>query len=197
MTETEVKIHIPDLSDVEAKLQEFGAEMVVPRVFERNVRYENDAQTLTENGIVVRLREDNRVRLTYKSPKNISDGIISREELEVEVSDFAVMDVILGKLGYTPYMIYEKYRTTYEWQNTEIVLDEMPYGNFIEIEGEISDIEVVLSALGMTDKSRIPMSYSGLFDVVCQQLNMNIRDLTFENFEDVSVPASIFSQPKN
>ena len=38
------------------------------RVFERNVRYENDDKSLTDNGIVVRLRQDHRVRLTYKEP---------------------------------------------------------------------------------------------------------------------------------
>jgi len=192
MTEIEVKIHVANLSAVESSLRDKGAELKVPRVYERNVRYENATRTLTEQGIVVRLREDNRVRLTYKSPIGDADGIVSREELEVDVSDFATMDAILDKLGYTPYMVYEKYRTTYEWLDTEIVLDEMPFGNFIEIEGEKNVILAVLSALDLKDEPRISMSYSGLFDVVRQALNLAVRDLTFANFEGVDVPAKLF-----
>jgi len=34
-------------------------------------------------------------------------------------------------------MMYEKYRTTFTIGSLEVVLDELPYGNFVEIEGPI------------------------------------------------------------
>src|SRR5690349_8510496 len=133
-TETEVKLYVPHLELVQIRLERIGAEMTAPRVYERNVRYENAEKSLTPNDIVLRLRHDTRTRLTYKEGGTAENGIVSRTELEVEVNDFSTMETIIGKLGYTQYMIYEKYRTTYEADGAEIVLDELPYGSFIEIE---------------------------------------------------------------
>jgi len=42
---------------------------------------------------------------------------------------------VFEALGYAVYMMYEKYRTTFRLDNLEVVLDELPYGNFVEIEG--------------------------------------------------------------
>jgi predicted adenylyl cyclase CyaB len=112
--ETEVKLYVPDLAVVKDKLEAAGAELTAPRVYERNVRYDNQERTLTPHGMVVRLREDTRVRLTYKDDGTFENGVVSRFEAEVEVSDFDAMETILGKLGYTPYLKYEKYRTTYD-----------------------------------------------------------------------------------
>jgi adenylate cyclase class 2 len=191
-TETETKLYCPELSAVARSLLKAGAKLVTPRVFERNVRYENAAETLTENGIVVRLRQDYRARLTYKGPGQIADGIMQRYEAEVEVSDFDTMHAILLGLGYHPHMIYEKYRTTYELDETEVVLDEMPYGNFVEIEGEAAAIEHVVKTLGLSDSKRYGNSYVGLFEIVKHNLGLSFRDLTFEQFEGVDVPESAF-----
>src|SRR5688572_8777912 len=143
-TETEIKLYVPHLELVQVRLERVGAKLTAPRVYERNVRYENAEKSLTPNGIVVRLRQDSRVRLTYKEGGSVQEHVVSRTEIEVEVSDFDAMEIILGKLGYHPHMVYEKYRTTYELDDAEIVLDEMPYGNFVEIEGDKEVIETVI-----------------------------------------------------
>ncbi len=72
-TETEIKLYVPHLEVVQIRLERIGARLTAERVYERNVRYENAAKTLTERGIVVRLRQDTRVRLTYKDPADGSD----------------------------------------------------------------------------------------------------------------------------
>src|SRR5690606_6303641 len=115
--ENEVKIYVTNLDEVEQKLQSNGAQLVQARVYERNVRYDLDDKSLSSRGVVVRLREDNHVKLTYKEPGTIERGIVTREELEVEVSDFDTMQQILGKFGYDPSMFYEKYRTVYTLNN--------------------------------------------------------------------------------
>ncbi len=191
-TETEVKFYVTNHKAIQSRLTALEATLLHPRVYERNVRYENAAETLTAQGIVVRLREDSRVRLTYKSPGTVRDGIISRFEAEVDVSDFATMEVILGKLGYHPYMIYEKYRTTYILADTEIVLDEMPFGHFVEIEGRPAAIEATIVQLQLTDTTRLPASYARLFENVRHHLKLDMQDLTFANFEGVAVPFSAF-----
>lgn len=191
--ETEVKLHYPDLAGMQARLEAAGAELIVPRVFERNVRYENAEQSLSPRGIVLRLREDNHVRLTYKEGGKLEDGVVSRFEAEVEVSDFGVMQTILGKLGYAPHLIYEKYRTTYMLDGAEIVLDEMPYGNFVEIEGDKDTIERVITRLGLQGARRYTQSYIVLFQIVRERLGLTCHDLTFANFEGLSVPESAFA----
>ncbi|MEZ4670562.1 MAG: class IV adenylate cyclase [Anaerolineae bacterium] len=185
--ETEIKLYTPDFEAVRQQLEAAGAVLTAARVYERNVRYDDGERTLTPRGIVVRLREDRRVRLTYKDEGTVENGIVSRYEAEVEVSDFGTMEAILGKLGYTPYLIYEKYRTTYELDGTEVVLDEMPYGKFVEIEGEATAIEGVISKLGLGNARRLGGSYAVLFERVRRKLGLAFTDLTFANFAGIAV----------
>jgi len=190
-TETEVKLIVPDLDSVRARLETAGAHLEAPRVYERNVRYENAAGTLSSQGIVVRLRQDSRVRLTYKDGSQVTDGVVSRSEIEVEVSDFTAMDLILGKLGYHPHLIYEKYRTTYTLDGAEVVLDEMPYGPFVEIEGDKATIESVIKLIGLEAAPRYAGSYVALFEQLKTRLGLRFTDLTFANFEGVDTKGLI------
>jgi adenylate cyclase class 2 len=191
-TETEVKLYCPNLSAIARKLIQAGAALAVPRVFERNVRYENADESLTASGIVVRLRHDYRTRLTYKGPGAAQDGIIARYEAEVEVSDFDTMHAILLHLGYHPHLIYEKFRTTYTLDDVEIVLDELPYGYFVEIEGSASAIEQTLHKLDIGSLPRYGQSYTALFEIVKQNLKLDFQHLTFENFDGITVPETAF-----
>lgn len=189
-TETEVKFYYPDLSAIASELIRAGAKVTTPRLYERNVRYEDSGETLTHNGVVVRLRQDYRARLTYKGPGKIVNGLKQRYEVEVEVSDFEAMSVILENLGYHPHMTYEKYRTTYELDGTEIVLDEMPYGNFVEIEGDAHVIPQIITKLGLTGRTRYDQSYTGLFEIIKRNLDLDFPNLTFEDFDGIDVPES-------
>jgi adenylate cyclase class 2 len=191
LSETEVKIHVLEFAPIVARLEAGGAILASERVFERNVRYENAEQTFTRNGIVLRLREDTRVRLTYKGPPTLDDGLMARYEAEVTVDDFDVMDIILIRLGFTPYAVYEKYRTTYTLDQTEVVLDELPYGKFVEIEGEPDAIRAALTTLQLVDLPWVGMSYLALFEHIKTALDLNMNDLTFENFEGIVVPTSV------
>jgi adenylate cyclase class 2 len=193
--ETEVKFYMPDLNVIRVRLDHVGAALKAPRVYERNARYENSDETLTPNGIVLRLRQDSRVRLTYKAPsEQTAVGVTSRMEAEVTVDDYDTMHLILQRLGYHSYVIYEKYRTTYELGAAEIVLDEMPFGTFIEIEGTVDSIEAAITALDLGDQPRILGGYMDLFAQVRTALNLTVHDLTFANFEGVTVPPEVFGR---
>ncbi|MCY3867697.1 MAG: class IV adenylate cyclase [Chloroflexi bacterium] len=187
LREVEVKLHTPDLEVVEKSLAAAGATLVKPRVFERNVRYDSADGMLMAAGIVLRLRQDEAVKLTYKADASVERGIVSRFEAEVELSDFETMDAILQRLGYEVALIYEKYRTTYTLGGAEIVLDELPFGNFTEIEGDAATIERVVEALGLGANQRITRSYVDIFLNVKQRLGLAARDCTFEAFEGVDV----------
>lgn len=187
MQEVEVKLHTPDLAAVQGALAAAGATLVKPRVFERNIRYDSADGSLTAAAIVLRLRQDEAVKLTYKSDASVERGIVSRFEAEVEVSDFETMDVILRRLGYDLALVYEKYRATYELQGAEIVLDELPFGNFTEIEGDAATIERVAERLGLGGARRMVGSYVDIFAVVKARLGLVARDCTFAVFASVDV----------
>ena len=187
LQETEVKLHSPDLAAVRDALGAAGARLSKPRVFERNLRYDSADGALMTAGIVLRLRQDEAVKLTYKADASMVDGIVSRFEAEVEVSDFETMDVILRRLGYRVGLIYEKYRTTYELEGAEVVLDELPYGNFTEIEGDAATIERVLAMLGLGGYRRMSGSYTDIFVRLRERLELDVEDCTFDEFAGVDV----------
>ena len=187
MQEVEVKLYTPDLAKVRAALEAADAALKTPRVFERNLRYENAAGNLTAQGIVLRLRQDEVAKLTYKADASMVDGIVTRFEAEVEVSDFAAMDVILRRLGYEVALVYEKYRTTYAIDDAEIVLDELPYGNFTEIEADAATIERVIEVLGLGGARRMAASYVDIFAALKARLGLDMRDCSFEAFAGVDV----------
>ena len=193
--EEEMKLFVADLGAVARQLEAAGAKLTGPRVYERNVRYDDDSHALTSLGIVVRLRQDTRVRLTYKEGGETSDtDVLSRFEAEVQVSDFDGMDTILKKLGLQPYMIYEKYRTTYKLDDLEIVLDEMPYGNFVEIEGEAGKIDPLREQLGLRDAPNFHAGYVALFERIRRRLGLDFTDLTFDNFKGIKVTRQAFEE---
>jgi adenylate cyclase class 2 len=191
--EIEIKLYTPDLTAIQRRLETVGARLTAPRVFERNIRYDTADKRLSERGVIVRLRHDTRTRLTYKEGgTTLESGLFARFEAEVEVSNFDTMHVILEKLGFVPSMIYEKYRTTYELHGAEVVLDEMPYGNFVEIEGDEAIIPKAVAALELANAARYNAGYAALFEQVRRNLGLTFRDLTFENFSGIIVPENAF-----
>lgn len=190
--ENEVKLYTQDHAPILEKLASLGAELVYPRIFEKNLRYENADNSLGSQGVVLRLRQDSRARLTYKDGGVTTDGIIARQELEVEVSDLDTTHLILERLGYHVAFTYEKYRTTYSYKDAEIVLDELPYGNFVEIEGDTQTIEDVIKLIDLTHARRLANSYTSLFNQVKLRLGLRLNDLTFENFAGITVPDTVF-----
>ena len=69
-----------------------------------------------------------------------------------------------------------------------IALDELPYGNFIEIEGAtIGSIKAAAAALGLDWESRVEESYVALWTKLRQDLTLPFRDLTFSNLANLDV----------
>ncbi|OGO37470.1 MAG: hypothetical protein A2W35_14105 [Chloroflexi bacterium RBG_16_57_11] len=186
--ELEVKFFVTNLRSVEDRLRRLGAHLSLPRVLEVNLRFDTPDGDLSNSLRVLRLRQDTRARLTYKGPASGLGGARLRQELEFEVSDFAMARAFLEALGYQVMMIYEKYRAAYDLEGVEISLDELPYGTFVEIEGpDPASIQAVTRKLGLNWEATIPASYTVLFDQLKTRLGLPFRDLSFENFKDLSV----------
>ena len=168
--ELEVKFYLQDLPRMENRLVEAGAQLIQPRVFERNLRFDTLDGSLTREQRVLRLRQDVRAHLTYKGPADPQVAVSARQEIEFGVDDFNAAQQLLEALGYQVSVMYEKFRTTYHFQATEVVLDEMPFGNFLEIEGPDADtIRQAAIALELNWDGRCTDSYMSLFERLRRQ----------------------------
>jgi len=181
--ELEVKFYVPDLPAFEKRLVGQGAALELPRVHEVNLRFDTPSEELGRTYRVLRLRQDNQARVTFKGPGIEKDGVQQRQELEFSVSDFAAAQAVFEALGYQVVVMYEKYRTTYALGDVLVVLDEMPYGNFIEIEGPAGEsIQKAARQLGLNWERRNLESYVFMFERLRQAKGWTFRDLSFANF---------------
>lgn len=184
--EIEVKFFVRDLAVVEHRLQSLGAQRTAARVLEVNLRFDSPAGELTREQRVLRLRQDVGAVMTYKGPARLGEDVSVRQEIEFEVSDFEAARRLLEALGYVIYMIYEKFRTTYTLGNLEIVLDEMPFGFFVEIEGPDGDsIQQAAASLKLDWEARSSASYLALFQQLRASRGLKVRNLTFEELEGI------------
>lgn len=186
--EIEVKFYVKNLAAIEARLRKLGVLLVQKRTHELNLRFDTPHGALKRTFQVLRLRQDTAARLTYKGPGVVQDGVRTRQELEFIVSDFHTARRLLEALGYGVVMIYEKYRTVYDIDRNHVTLDELPYGNFIEIEGpNSSSLQLLNQRLGLDWDAAVINSYVMLFDALKSRLNLDFRDLIFENFQTLQV----------
>jgi adenylate cyclase class IV len=58
------------------------------------------------------------------------------------------MENIIDRLGYKLDVVYEKHRKAWHLGGVEVVLDELPFGYYMEIEGSKEDILKVEKLLG-------------------------------------------------
>jgi len=188
MQEIETKFQIKDIQKIGQRLQQLGALLIRPRTYELNIRYDLPDNSLSKSGRVLRLRQDDSTSLTFKGPGSLQERIVSREEIELPVEGFDQARTFLKALGYQETFTYEKFRTLYDLSGTKIMLDVLPYGDFIEIEGHSTmEINEQAGAIGLRMNAAIPFSYHELFRRVCASRGLAIHDLTFENFKTQSV----------
>jgi adenylate cyclase, class 2 len=116
--------------------------------FEENTLYDGDA--LKSGACVLRLRRvGGKATLTYKKRLPGASAIKQQREEETAVADPEAMEAILEALGFTPALVYEKRRQTWRLGNTEIVIDVLPFGLFMEIEGRVNQIRAIERKLGL------------------------------------------------
>ena len=190
--EIEVKFFLEDIETIRERLIQSGADSN-GRNFERNICLDNEDDGLFLSDSLLRLRKDDRATLTYKAIPDAGDPEFKvLKELEVEVSDFETMLNILCALGFHQSQSYEKYRETFTIGDTKLCLDQMPFGNFLEIEGGKDEIRNLAQQIGMQWSRRIIGNYRFLFDIIKQRLLLSFSDITFENFSTVKLDIETF-----
>lgn len=100
--------------------------------------------------------------LTYKQRFHSDSDIKHQREEETRVDDPEAMEAILEAMGFVAALVYEKRRETWTLGKTEIVIDELPFGLFMEIEGAEQDIRDIESKLAIKRLRAEPATYPQL-----------------------------------
>ncbi len=186
--EIEVKFYVKDLKRVELRLLESKAQLIQPRIHEINYRYDTPDGSLRREFKVLRLRKDAEAKLTFKGPSREFDGVVKRREIEFSVGDFEAAKEFLEALGYIPIVFYEKHRATYELNGVHIMLDELPYGDFVEIEGEpVKALRKTAKLLHLNWDAMVKAGYHALFEQIAEKFKLDPGQLSFRAFENLQV----------
>lgn len=167
-------------SDLTQKLRGVGAQYC-GEVFEENTLYEGGPIDFNRN--VLRLRRIGETAvLTYKERLRVDSHAKHQREEETKVGNPEAMQSILEAIGFIARVVYEKRRQTWQLRDTEIVIDELPFGLFMEIEGSEDGISAVEHELG-TEKLEIePSTYPQL----TRQFGKRIGEMIEARFESES-----------
>lgn len=188
--EIEAKFYLGDLSAFKQKLDALGATTTIPRTLEINLRFDTADGRLGAAGQVLRLRQDWSTHLTFKAPQLPQSGVLTRTEIEFEVSNFGAAQRFLEALGYRVFSSYEKYRETYQYEGAMITLDELPFGCFVEIEADSGEIvRNVAALLALNWQAHINLSYLELFYRLRQARHLPFDKVSFANFEGLTIKA--------
>lgn len=119
-------------------LKEFNA-IYVGENFEENNLY--GSEVLQEKGAILRVRKiGDKTILTYKQRIQHQFAVKQRIEHETAVEKGDELEKIIENSGFQKVLVYEKRRRIWQFRKTEVAIDELPFGLFMEIEGSIADI---------------------------------------------------------
>lgn len=166
--ENEVKVCVDSFLPVKERLVSVKAKHIVT-VREKNILYDTGAGELRGEDVGLRLRcEDGvdngsfkRVTLTVKGPRR--DGVLkSRCEFEVCAACFKRAHELLCAIGFEKALVYEKIREKWTLGRTEVCLDTLPFGLYVEIEGDEKDVFCTAKGMGFARAQFITLNYFDL-----------------------------------
>jgi len=181
--ETEIKLAVPSVAAAVRLVRSAGFRVFKRRVFESNTVWDTPRQVLRRASRLLRIRQaGTKALLTYKGKPGISKHK-SREELELQIADPAMLGAIFERLGYRPLFRYEKYRTEYRQPAAggTATIDETPVGVFVELEGNPTWIDRTARRLGFSERQYITASYASLYIDWCKQRRIKPGNMTFES----------------
>lgn len=138
---------------------------------ERTVRLDTNDEQNSQKGIYFRTKSGFKNTFGFKS-KNISNNECNQyNECEIEIDSQEKLITILKQLNIIPIRVLEKYRMCWHKNGVIITLDELPYGLYVEIEGEYSKIKIIAELIGFKLDESIDKTYWELAD--------NVNNCTF------------------
>lgn len=197
--EIEAKFIVADLDEFRRRLTDSGGYVIAPKHTEQNSYFDTPDRKLRAAGQLLRLRTDAAVRMTYKC----QDGAFEdRTEIELILDDADEASAILQALGFKTVLAYEKLRETFAINGVLVMLDELPFGCFVEIEGASLDrIRQMADSLGLGWENRVGVGYLALFEAMRDRLGPSLDDMSFERLHnellDLIERSTSFTSGKN
>jgi len=187
-TEVELKFPLKDSEPMRKLLIDMGFSSS-GRVFENNIVFDTPGGTLESSGKLLRLRQDSKVRLTYKEPPADSTHagrFKVKQESELIVTDFETMRYILRRLGFTRERVYEKYREHFtRGTGVSAEIDRLPHmGFFLELEAPAESMVQLAAGLGFEPGQGSRENYFQLFQAHCSRTGLKFSDMRFEDEQE-------------
>ena len=160
--EIKIKVDSKKKQEIKERLGEFTA-----TVKETTYGFFTKNEESIEKGIFPRIKKygNGTGLLTVKIRKKDNKNYFQRDEYEKKIKDIEWYRNFLKILGYEKEIIFEKERETRQLKNGVILcLDRLPFGDFIEIEGEEDLIEKTVKELGLERQERITVAYLVLWE---------------------------------
>lgn len=178
--EVEIKFRVNDPKIIKEQLGKMGV-TAGPEEFQRTVRFDTPRDDLENRGLFLRVREEGK-KSTFTVKRKASDDSLykERDEWETQVGDAKVVVEQMKALGFTKLRIMEKYRQTFILPGVEVVIDRLPFGNFLEIEGSPEAIEDTISRLGLPRKKAMNVSYWELKNEYNKERGLTGENIVFD-----------------
>ena len=161
---------------IEQRLREMS---IVPGEIEHEENTIYRGGMLERPGCALRLRRVNgRALLTFKQRRPSTSAIKFQDEHELEIMDAGAMHAILAALSFRPGLVYEKRRTHWQVGRAKLVIDELPFGLFMEIEASMKEILRVEKLIGADKLPPVMETYPSL----TRQLGVNKRGVIEARF---------------
>jgi len=154
---------------------------------ERTFGYFKEDFSNIQEGIFPRIKyvdgEEKEIILTVKRKTKENDRFFEREEMEVKIKegqDIETLREILKSLGFSKEIIFEKKRKNVLKHDIVISFDELPFGFFVEFEGEPETIDRYLNKFNLSKRPRITRAYLGLWEDYKKANNITEEDCLFK-----------------
>jgi adenylate cyclase class 2 len=145
---------------IERRLRELGYQ-AKPIEFEENTIYQGGSLGFGRRALRIR-RVNGSAILTFKERIPTKSPIKHQKENETRVSDAQATHEILLSLGFAPALVYEKRRTRWQVGKATLVIDELPFGLFMEIEASERDIRRVEKLIDGAKLTAVTETYPSL-----------------------------------
>lgn len=178
-SEHELRVLEIDPKVIGKKVLSSGGKNVQPRTLQK--RYTYNVVPINRNKWV-RLRT-NGSKTTLAIKHVTGQGVSDTKEIEVEVSDFETASQLMEEMGIKANSYQENFRTLYELDGAEIMVDEWPLiPPYVEVEAKSPDLVVeVLKKLGFDPKQATGLDVSSVYEQVYKIDVDNLPELKFDS----------------
>lgn len=180
-TEIEAKIQVASHQTLQELLTQLGAKCQTQQL-EVDIYFDTAEAELLKSDRALRLRcVDKENLLAYKGPPQQSK-YKQRQEIQTSVADANAAQSLLGELGFTQSLVFEKKRQSWLLDDCRVELDQLPLlGTFVEVEGPCETaIEQVLRKLKLEQADLIATPYPILLRDHLERTGNTSREIRFD-----------------